>query len=352
MEPATYDVVIVGGGPAGLSAALLLGRCRFRVLVVDAGRPRNRRVLHMHGFLGRDGVAPGELLRAGRREIRRYGVALRRGEVIAAERTESGFTVTLASGVRVAAGRLLLATGVRDPLPEIPGIAPLYGRSVFHCPFCDGWEVRDRPLALYGHGSGAARFAEKLTRWSRDLVLLTDGPSRLRPTDRAALDRVGVVVRSERIARLAGRGGKLARVCFANGDELAREVLFFGSHPQQSCGLARELGVRFTEHGMVQAARLQDTQVPGLYVAGDACRDVQLAIVAAAEGAKAAVAIHADLDRLRLRAEAVPEPAIPPPLGMAGPAKTRVADPRTVQPAAQPSSSRVRRKLGTKVSRK
>jgi len=348
MKPATYDVVIVGGGPAGLSAALLLGRCRFRVLVVDAGRPRNRRVLHMHGFLGRDGAAPGELLSAGRREIRRYGVALLDGEVTTAERTDSGFVVTLAEGTRIAAGRLLLATGVRDPLPEVPGIEALYGRSVFHCPFCDGWEARDRPLALYGRGGGAARFAEKLTRWSHDLVLLTDGPSHLRPADRAALDRLGVVVRREKIARLAGRGGRLQRICFTNGDELPREVLFFGSRPQQSCSLARELGVRFTEHGMVQAARLQDTHVPGLYVAGDACRDVQLAIVAAAEGAKAAVAIHSDLDRLRLRAAAVPEPAIPPPLATPGPASTRVHAPA----ARQPSSSRVRRKLGTNVSRK
>jgi len=203
-------------------------------------------------------------------------------------------------------------------------------------------------VALYGRGAGAVRFAEKLTRWTRDLVLLTDGPARLRAVEQAALARVGVGLREERIARLEGRRGRLTGVRFASGELLPREVLFFGSHPEQSCNLARTLGVRFTEHGMVQAARLQDTHVPGLYVAGDACRDVQLAIVAAAEGAKAAVAIHADLERARLRAEAVPPSVIPPPLThRAGPTTTTVA-----QPGAQPSSSRVRRKLGTKVARK
>jgi thioredoxin reductase len=298
----SYDVAVVGGGPAGLSAALLLGRCRFRVVVVDAGRPRNRAAQEIHGYLGRDGTPPGELLRAGRRELRRYGVELRDGEVTAAARRGRGFALTLAGGRRLRCRRLLVATGVEDPLPDVPGLAELYGTSVFHCPFCDGWEVRDQPLALYGRGGGAARFALKLTRWSADLVLLTDGPARLRAADRAALAAAGVTVRTMRIAALEAAGGKLARVRFKGGDGLPRAALFFASRPRQTCELLAKLGVRFTAHGMVRADRKQDTGVPGLYVAGDAGRDVQLAVVAAAEGVKAAVAIHGDLDAERIAA--------------------------------------------------
>jgi thioredoxin reductase len=214
-------------------------------------------------------------------------------------RRGDGFELTLARGARLHCRRLLLATGVVDPLPEVPGLAELYGKSVFHCPYCDGWEARDRPLALYGRGSAAARYAVTLTRWSADLVLLTDGPTRLRAADREALEAAGVRVIAKRVTALEAVRGKLARVRFADGEALGRYALFFSSHPSQSCGLAASLGVRFTDKGMVQAGRMQDTGVPGVYVAGDASRDVQLAVVAAAEGVKAAVAIHADLDKER-----------------------------------------------------
>ena len=299
MAQTSFDVVVVGGGPAGLSAAMVLGRCRFRVLVIDAGRGRNHAAPGVHGFLGSDGVLPDQLRRRGAREARRYGVALRRGEVTAVARRGDGFRLTLARGAPLTCRRLLLATGVVDRLPEVPGLAALYGRSVFHCPYCDGWEQRDRPLALYGRGSAAARYAVTLTRWSADLVLLTDGPTRLRAADRRALDAAGVRVIAKRIAALEASRGRLARVRFADGEALARKALFFTSRPSQSCGLAASLGVRFTDKGMVQAGRMQDAGVPGVYVAGDASRDVQLAIVAAAEGVKAAVAIHADLDKER-----------------------------------------------------
>ena len=299
MAQTSFDVVVVGGGPAGLSAALVLGRCRFRVLVVDSGRGRNHAAPGVHGFLGSDGVLPAALRERGQREVRRYGVVQRRGEVTKVTRRGDGFELTLARGARLQCRRLLLATGVVDPLPEVPGLAELYGRSVFHCPYCDGWESRDRPLALYGRGSAAARYAVTLSRWSADLVLLTDGPTRLRSADREALDAAGVRVVAKRITALEAARGRLARVRFADGEALPRHALFFASHPKQSCGLAASLGVRFTDKGMVQAGRMQDAGVPGVYVAGDASRDVQLAVVAAAEGVKAAVAIHADLDKER-----------------------------------------------------
>ncbi|HEV8238805.1 MAG TPA: NAD(P)/FAD-dependent oxidoreductase [Thermoanaerobaculia bacterium] len=302
----SFDVIVVGGGPAGLSGAMVLGRCRFRVLVVDSGRGRNHAAPGVHGFLGSDGVLPAELRRRGQREARRYGVIFRLGEVVSIARRGDGFELTLARGGRLRCRRLLLATGVADSLPDVPGFAALYGKSVFHCPYCDGWETRDRPLALYGSGSAAARYAVTLTRWSADLVLLTDGPTRLRAADREALAAAGVRVIAKRIAALEVSGrrgaaarGRLARVRFADGEALPRFALFFASRPRQSCDLAASLGVRFTDKGMVQAGRMQDAGVPGVYVAGDASRDVQLAMIAAAEGVKAAVAIHADLDKER-----------------------------------------------------
>jgi thioredoxin reductase len=295
-----YDVVVVGGGPAGLSGALVLARARLAVALVDAGEPRNAAAPHMHAFLGRDGLAPLELVRAGREEIGRYGVPVYETAARDATRDGDGFSVALASGERLHCRRLLLATGVRDPLPSIPGLQELFGVSVHHCPFCDGWEERDRPIAVLGRGGVGARFAIKLKRWSDDVVLVTNGPSRLRLLDRERLAAYGIAVRSEAVERLEGEGGRLSRVVFAEGEPLARGALFFVARPRQRSDLAARLGARFTRKGMVRADHRQATDVPGLFVAGDASRDVQLAVVAAAEGVKAAVAIVAGFDEERV----------------------------------------------------
>jgi thioredoxin reductase len=290
-----YDVIIVGAGPAGLSAALVLGRSRRRVLVCDTGTPRNASARHIHGFLSRDGIAPLDLLRIAREQLRPYDtVELRDVEVTAAECRAARFQVTLADGSAVDSRKLLIATGVVDNLPDIPGFQRLYGASVFHCPYCDGWEVRDQPLAIYGRGERGLGLSLELTGWSRDLVLCTDGPSEIAPEDLARLDRHGIRVREDRVARLEG-DDRLERIVFATGEPLVRVALFFTTGQTQQSELAKELGCLMNEKGTVWTGKYESTHLPGLFVAGDASRAVQWVVVAAAEGAEAAFAINTDL---------------------------------------------------------
>jgi thioredoxin reductase len=304
MPPATtrgYDVVIVGAGPAGLSAALMLGRCRRRVLVIDDGFPRNRATRTTHGFLTRDGTAPSELLELGRAELARYKtVQIRSGTVTAADGRRGAFVVHCDGGQKFQGRRLVLATGVVDQLPAIPGLEALYGRSVHHCPFCDAYEYADRPLALYGRGRGGVEAALVLRAWSKDVVLITDG----RPLGhhaRTRCGRHGIAVREEPVSRLVGRGGRLERIEFTVGPSLKRTALFFATSQKQRSDLARDLGCEFTAAGAVMTKDHETTNVPGVYVVGDASHREQKVIVAAAEGTLAAMRIHESLWMEELR---------------------------------------------------
>jgi thioredoxin reductase len=297
-----YDVIIVGAGPAGLSAALMLGRCRRRVLVCDAGRPRNVASHALHGYLTRDGLPPREFLALAREELAPYEtVQLRDIEVVAAECLDGRFQVTLANGEEATSRKLLLATGVVDNLPSIEGFRELYGRSVFHCPYCDGWEIRDQPIAIYGRGDRGLGLSLELTTWSRDLVLCTDGPADIDEDGRARLERNGIRIREERVARLEGSGGTLERVVFEDGTYLNRRALFFTTGQYQRSNLSNQLGCEFNDKGTVRTGKYETTHLPGLYVAWDASRAVQWVVVAAAEGAEAAFAINTDLTKEDLR---------------------------------------------------
>ena len=290
------DVVVVGAGPAGLSAALVLGRCLRRVAVIDAGRPRNAAARAVHGFLTRDGTAPHELLSIAREQLAPYEtVSLIPGEVIDARCHGARFEVRLRDGTCYVTRKLLLATGVVDDVPPLEGLAPLYGRSVFHCPYCDGWEFRHQPVAVYGRGRNGFGLALELRGWTADLVLCTNGRARLSAHQRQRLEALGIGLREEPIARLEGADGQLEHVVFADGQRLARRALFFSAGQAQASHLAAMLGCQFTRKGAVHTGEYEATAIAGLFVAGDASRLVQLAIVAAAEGAKAAFAINQSL---------------------------------------------------------
>ena len=293
-----YDVVVVGGGPAGLSAALMLGRCRRRVLVCDRGEPRNQRSAALHGYLTRDGITPADFRATAQRELVPYGIEFRCVGVNGATRERDGFSVTLASGKQERTRFLLLATGVKDQLPEVAGVDECYGRSVFHCPYCDGWECRDKRLAVLGHR--AAPLALSLKTWSPSVVLCTHG-KRIDAAARRRLAANGIELRTSRVARLAHVDGRVTSIDLVDGDRIPCDAVFFSTaqHPQDS--LAERLGCVFNRKGTVNTGMLCDTNVPGVFVVGDASRDAQFVVVAAAEGIKAAVAINQALQHAELR---------------------------------------------------
>lgn len=295
------DVIVVGGGPAGLSAALMLGRCRRNVLVLDDGEPRNKASHAMHGFLSQDGMSPAHFLSISREQLLPYpSVTILKLRAVDASREGDGFVVHASDGRSFHGRKLLLAAGVIDHLPSQPGFKDLYGISVFVCPYCDGWELRDQPLAVYGRGDDkGAGLALEMTLWSNDIVLCTDGPSELTTQGLRRLTKHGISVRQERIICLRGNGriphNAPFDVVFESGPVSRRTGLFFNTGRHQASDLAARLGCDTFEAKGCKVDSKQMTNIAGLYVAGDASRDVLQVIVAAAEGAQAAIAINAAL---------------------------------------------------------
>jgi thioredoxin reductase len=298
-----YDVLIIGAGSAGLSAALTLGRCRRRVLLADGGPTRNAPSPAVHSFFTRDGIRPAQLLHLGHEQLAPYPtVEARELKIKAITKLAHGFRATGENGQghtqEVTTRRILLATGVHDVLPPLPGFRELWGSSVLHCPYCHGYEVRDQPLAVYGRGKAVVGLALLISRWSPEVVVVTDGPGHLTDYARQRLRRQRIGLREEPIARLVGTPKTGLRcVEFANGTFLKCKALFLHPPQEQRSPLAADLGARITGKGAVWVDKNAQTTVPGLYAAGDMVPGQQQALLAAASGSKAAICMNEALTK-------------------------------------------------------
>lgn len=289
------DVLIVGGGPAGLTAALVLARAGRSVLVVDAGEGRNAPAAHAHNVFTRDGTPPAELRRIGREQAEGYGARFIGAEATHAEADEDGVYVWLADGRKIDARRLVLASGVVDELPDLPGLRAAWGRTAVHCPYCHGYELRGRPTAVLGTGEDGFELARLLTGWTGRVALLTDGPSGLTDEQGHTLVERGIAVREEAIERLEVEGANVRAVVFASGEHLEATALYL--HPPQHLrGLLPDaLGLDRTDDGLIQIDEWGRTSVPVVYACGDAVTPRQMVPVAAASGASTAAMLNHDL---------------------------------------------------------
>jgi thioredoxin reductase len=296
-----YDVVVVGGGAAGLSAALVLGRARRRVAVIDSGHPRNAPAAHMQGFLGSDGLPPSELLAKGREEIARYGVNVICGTVDSVAAVGGGghlFVVALNDGSAVRARRVLVTTGLRDEIPDVPGVRERWGRDLLHCPYCHGYEVRDEPIGVLAGDAvsidEAIAHAHLLRQWSPDVVLFSNGATLTADQCEQLVARaVGVV--EARVVELVVQQNRLTGVALDDGRVVPRTAVFVRPRLVPNDTLLVDLGCATRDNGWVAVDATGATSVPGVWAAGNAVNPRAQVITAAGEGSAAAIAINTDL---------------------------------------------------------
>ncbi|MEU9609823.1 NAD(P)/FAD-dependent oxidoreductase [Streptomyces sp. NPDC048057] len=299
-DDSEYDVVVVGGGAAGLSAALVLGRARRRVAVVDAAEPRNAPAAHMHGYLSRDGLPPATLLELGRAELERYGVRLLTARVDDVRPADPGYAVHLAGGPQLTTRHVVVATGLRDELPDLPGMRERWGMDVLHCPYCHGWEVRDQPLGVLATRPGSVHQALLVRQWSDDVVFFanTVDPS---VEDRERLAARGVRIVEGAVERIAVADGRLRGVELADGRALPRAAVFVAPRFVPHDTLLTALGCA-TADGWVTTDPAGRTSVPGVWATGNVVDPRAQVITAAGTGASLAFALNAELVEEDVRA--------------------------------------------------
>jgi thioredoxin reductase len=292
------DVIIIGGGPAGLNAAVVLGRCRRKVYLFDTEEYRNKSSHGMHNYLTRDHIKPVEFVNICHEELEKYGVTRIKQRIVHARKNDEGiFVARDGAGNIYHSKKLLVATGLADNLPEVPGFKEHYGSSIFHCPYCDGWEVRDKRIGVYAKNKPGWELALALKGWTDKVVLYTDGKVTVKPSQQEQLVANDVTLVTLPIARVEGKDGILQKIVFKNGTEAACDAIFFVNGFRQQCDVAETFGCEMTKKGVAKANKMQQTNIPGLYVAGDAARDMHFVVVAAAEGAKAGVSINKELQQ-------------------------------------------------------
>jgi thioredoxin reductase len=291
----TWDVIVVGGGPAGISAAMVLARSRRKVLLIDEGKQRNLKSHGLHNFVTRDGILPPDFLDLAHKELANYPVKFIKSSVLSAAREENLFRLKDAKNKEYTCRKVLLATGVSDHVPEIPGMKELWGCAVFHCPFCDGYECKENKIGLYARKHNGYGMALALRNLSREVTLYTDGAFYLKALQRQQLEKRQIRIVTKRVSHLVHEEGKLLAVALVNGEELPCDYMFTHHGHKVHSLLLEQLQCSLTRKGAAITNRQQQTNVPGVYVAGDASIDMHFVVVASAEGVKAAVAIHNDL---------------------------------------------------------
>ncbi|MEO8567951.1 MAG: NAD(P)/FAD-dependent oxidoreductase [Ginsengibacter sp.] len=292
-----FDVIIIGGGPAGLNAAVVLGRCNRKVLLFDYGKQRNRYSHGMHNFLTRDDISPAEFLKISLKELKKYSVKKLHAEIIHAKKnSEEIFVVKDYKSNIYYSKKLILATGLADILPGIKGAKQLYGTSMFHCPYCDGWENNNKITGVYSQSKSGIYLALTLTSWSKKITLYTDGKKYVNKKDAELLVKKNIAFINNPIASFESTDGQIKNIVFKNRKKSACEAIFFSNGYDVQCHLVESLGCKTNKKKIAVTNKLQQTNVPGLYVAGDISKDIHFVVVAAAEGAKAAVYINKELN--------------------------------------------------------
>ena len=291
-----FDVIIVGAGPAGLNAAVVLGRCNRKVLLFDHGKQRNRHSHAMHNYLTQDDISPKQFLQISLEEIKKYGVKYMRKEIHSAKKDDDDlFAVRDVKGKIYKSRKMLLATGLTDILPEVTGTTRFYGTSIHHCPYCDAWEHCNKKIGVYSKDESGIELAETLQLWSNQITLFTDGKKITTPTQKKVLTKKNISLVEVEISAFKGRGSVLKYVLLKTGEKISCDALFFCTGYFVQSHLVESLGCSTGENNIALTDPSQKTNVEGLYVAGDTTKDIHFVVVAAAEGAKAAVYINKEL---------------------------------------------------------
>ncbi|WP_379157679.1 NAD(P)/FAD-dependent oxidoreductase [Paenibacillus sp. sgz5001063] len=302
MDNQVYDVVIIGGGPAGLNAALMLGRARKYVALIDEGRPRNAVTHEMHGFLTRDGISPSEFRRLANEEIAAYpSVSFFTELAVNITGADGRFEIETMQGKRLVTKKVLFAVGMKDRPLDIPGLKEVYGKSAFVCPYCDGWELRDQPLVIINKGAELMHFVPLLSGWTNRITVCTNGPDELTETEREELRQHQVLLYDSLIRQIDSHDGITQQVVLEDGSSIACRGIFFKPELVTGSHLPRSIGCEMTESGEVVVDDFGKTNIPGVYSVGDVTSRFHQAVAAASKGAIAAAMINNELNGIAWR---------------------------------------------------
>jgi thioredoxin reductase len=296
-DPSSFEVIIIGGSYSGLAAGMALGRSLRRVLIIDSGKPCNQQTSHSHNFLTQDGTPPGKIAALARQQVEKYEtVQFFKGLATQGRKTGDGFEITVDSGETFYAKKLIFASGIKDLMPEIKGFSECWGISVLHCPYCHGYEVRNKKTGILGNGELTGfDFPRMISHWTKDLILYTNGASTLTPDQTATLQSRNINIVEKEIERLEHTNGHIHHIVFKDGSREAIDVMY-GPRPfEQHCKIPEALGCELTEHRHLKTDGLQKTTVPGVFACGDNATGLRTVANAVSMGAAAGMMLNKDL---------------------------------------------------------